>query len=443
MKTALGGLKRVQLRAYSNTVEPNKNNCMTKISKEISIAEVSRDRNQKIKKLKVISVSHMAKATTFPMACSVENPNRLCHWGAQQPPWQYGLLHCVCAYESQWPAPQRIQADFTTEVSNNHCHNGPLREEILQPPKKESGVLGPRMPPLPPRPILTPDPRATAVTHVPKLQTLTVHVLFVCLFCVYPHLGHWSQHHWGLGSAPDSGVTVSTNAPTLSSSQLLGCSACTNISDTRATTTVGSQCPNPWSRCCSVDIHSRAQLHSCSMVPMHQTPMPTLPRRLSWTGHGSKRDTLCHDNPSRRRKIRSSLEDFTTKDPIRPHHCFRQSRPWPMKTPAIFVNSDLSWWSCREQQHQDLPGARTTTPHSATALVPHADDLFPPKPVHKFWKRLLFHQMRRHQHKPTIKVKNQGSMTQPKKHNNFPVIDSKEIKTMNWQRIQDNWFKED
>lgn len=264
----------------------------------------------------------MAKATTFPMACSVENPNRLCHWGAQQPPWQYGLLHCVCAYESQWPAPQRIQADFTTEVSNNHCHNGPLREEILQPPKKESGVLGPRMPPLPPSPILTPDPRATAVTHVPKLQTLTVHVLFVCLFCVYPHLGHWSQHHWGLGSAPDSGVTVSTNAPTLSSSQLLGCSACTNISDTRATTTVGSQCPNPWSRCCSVDIHSRAQLHSCSMVPMHQTPMPTLPRRLSWAGHGSKRDTLCHDNPSRRRKIRSSLEDFTTKDPIRPHHCF-------------------------------------------------------------------------------------------------------------------------
>ena len=157
----------------------------------------------------------MAKATTFPMACSVENPNRLCHWGAQQPPWQHGLLHCVCLYESQWPAPENTSRFHYWGKKQPLSSWTPQRGDTATPQERVCGVLGPRMPPLPPSPILTTDHRATAALHVPKLQTLTMHVLFVCLFCVYPHLGHWSQHHWGLGSAPDSGVAVSTNAPTL------------------------------------------------------------------------------------------------------------------------------------------------------------------------------------------------------------------------------------
>lgn len=160
----------------------------------------------------------------------------------------------------------------------------------------------------PTNPVHTIDPRDTAPLHAPALQTLAL-----WLFCVYLCLRHWTLHCYRLANALD---------PRTKSA-------------------------------CSPD----AGLIAVLCVPSHQTLAQWLLHRcqcIRYQCHHHCEGTYVSDPAPRlipsimtslmeEKEIRRSPASFATKDWNSPRcHC-RQLQPRPLRTSAMFTNTDVIW----------------------------------------------------------------------------------------------------
>ena len=354
----------------------------------------------------------------------------LCLWEFLQSLWQLWTPHnfhskgphSICPQGPQRPAAQKILEAVATEVTNSHSHCRVTREaDAVVWPRKSCYCVT----------------RGPGIQHLPTLDTPFTPDLKMWAHILGPHSKStpWAPVFQVLAlrllcTHPNSGLSTLAAPYTPQAPEPASPRYCEYPGPLRCLHPMHACVPLRQLGVCLCLFHQRCYGLASAPDPRATATLPTLGFQ---TWFHSRSTGICRSDTS----AISTTRVPTSSQPGTPWpHPSWEKKGWGDSLPSVFVMEGP--WNIHQHRPQLMklsktccwtsPGATTNSSLAGTLTSTHSA-LFPHKNKSIVWKRWLFHQMHKHQHKATRNIKNEQNMTPSEKRSKFPVANSKELET--------------